>query len=215
MEPPQLKPQQLESWQLHNSNRSALTALLCQHRWIDHIDSIHAKDDRSDLQQTLQTALEHSDAVILTGGVSMGDYDYVPEIVRQVGGEVVFHGLPVRPGKPILGAATKDGKLIVGLPGNPVSATIGGHRFALPLLAKISGQIDWLPRSAAVRLTNSDSKTIPLHSMRLVRLTDHGEAEIVPSQGSGDLVSLGQSTGYVELPPGESGDGPWPYFAWT
>ena len=145
----------------------------------------------------------------------MGDYDYVPDIVRSVGGEVVFHGLPVRPGKPILGAATSDGKLIVGLPGNPVSATIGCHRFALQLLAKKSGQTNWIPQQPTVRLTNPGTKTIPLHWMRLVSLVETGIAQGVQSKGSGDLVSLGQSTGYVELPPGESGEGPWPYYPWS
>ena len=203
-----------EPWQLRNSNQTSIKALLSGYPWIDVVAATHAKDDRDSLQASMQSAIENSDAVLLTGGVSMGDYDYVPDIVRSVGGEVVFHGLPVRPGKPILGAATGDGKLIVGLPGNPVSATIGCHRFALQLLAKKSGQTDWIPKQAMVRLTNPGTKTIPLHWMRLVSLAETGIAEPVQSQGSGDLVSLGQSTGYVELPPGESGEGPWPYYHW-
>ena len=144
----------------------------------------------------------------------MGDYDHVPEVIQQVGGNVVFHGLPIRPGKPILGAATDNGKLILGLPGNPVSATIGCHRFCIPLLAKMSGNQDWLPSRPVVRLNHAGEKTIPLHWMRLVRLCEAGTAEPVISRGSGDLVSLGQSTGYVELPAMASGEGPWPYHAW-
>ena len=144
----------------------------------------------------------------------MGDYDYVPDVVREVGGEVIFHGLPIRPGKPILGAATGDGKLILGLPGNPVSATIGCRRMALPLLAKLSGQIDWQLPCPFVRLTGAGNKSIPLLWMRLARLTKNGTAETVRSQGSGDLVSLGQSTGFVQVPAGESGEGPWPYYHW-
>ena len=65
-----------------------------------------------------------------------------------------------------------------------------------------------------VRLEQAGTKTIPLHWMRLVRLIDNGVAEPIASQGSGDLVSLGKSTGYVELPPNEGGQGPWPYRAW-
>ena len=102
----------------------------------------------------------------------------------------------------------------MGLPGNPVSATIGCQRMALPLLAKLSGQTDWLPACPVVRLEASGDKTIPLHWFRLVRLTADGVAVPVISQGSGDLVSLGQSTGFVELPPGVAGEGPWPYHAW-
>lgn len=201
-------------WQLRNSNRASLTSMLGTVAWlaISHVD--HCIDDRATLTELIGQRLQQSDAVLMTGGVSMGDYDYVPDVVRQLGGKVVFHGLPIRPGKPILGAATGDGKLIIGLPGNPVSATVGCRRIAMPLLGKISGQTEWLPPCGVVHVQDADAKTIPLHWMRLVRLVDHAEARLVPSQGSGDLVSLGQSTGFVELPPAACGQGPWPYYAW-
>jgi molybdopterin molybdotransferase len=203
-----------EPWQLRNSNRESLFSLLQPAAWITvrHID--HCKDDRKILTRLLRERLPEADAILMTGGVSMGNYDHVPDVIRDVGGEVVFHGLPMRPGKPILGAATDDGKLLMGLPGNPVSATIGCRRMAMPLLAKISGQGNWMTPCPVVRLKDGGDQRIPLHWMRLVRLTDHGVAEPVISQGSGDLVSLGQSTGFVELPPDVSGEGPWPYYSW-
>ncbi len=203
-----------QPWQLRNSNRASLAGVLAEKNWIAPPASDHCRDDRQALTQMLTAHLKKSDAVLLTGGVSMGDYDYVPDVVREVGGEVVFHGLPIRPGKPILGAATNEGKLIIGLPGNPVSATIGCRRMALPLLAKLSGQVDWQPICPFVRLSGAGDKTIPLHWLRLARLTEHGIAETVQSQGSGDLVSLGQSTGFVHVPAGKSGAGPWPYYDW-
>lgn len=204
-----------EPWQLRNSNRTSLTSLLQSVPWIsvDYVD--HCKDDRQSLLDLISQRVGQADAVLLTGGVSMGNYDYVPDVVREVGGEVVFHGLPIRPGKPILGAATGEGKLLLGLPGNPVSATIGCRRMAMPLLAKKSGQTNWSPPCPVVRLVGAGSKTIPLHWMRLVRLTEHGTAEAVISQGSGDLVSLGQSDGFIETPPGTADEGPWPYYAWA
>ncbi|TWU23927.1 Molybdopterin molybdenumtransferase [Novipirellula galeiformis] len=201
-------------WQLRNSNQIALASLFESKPWITINAVHHACDDRETLTALLSGLLPQTDAVIMTGGVSMGDYDYVPDGVRDVGGEVVFHGLPIRPGKPILGAATEEGKLILGLPGNPVSAVIGGLRFALPLLAKQSGQVNWRPRCTQVRLENPGEKTLPLWWLRLVTMTAHGTAEPVHSQGSGDLVSLGQSSGVVEIPAGESGEGLWPYYAW-
>jgi molybdopterin molybdotransferase len=204
---------QPEPWQLRNSNRSSITSLLSR-SWIQIVATDHCQDDSGQLADTLHRRLSQSDAVILTGGVSMGDYDYVPEVVQASGGEIVFHGLPIRPGKPILGAATAAGKLILGLPGNPVSATIGGHRFAIPLLAKLSGQVNWQPPCPAVRLDGAGDRTIPLHWLRLVCLSGPGVAVPVISRGSGDLVSLGASSGYVEIPPGEKGSGPWPYHAW-
>jgi molybdopterin molybdotransferase len=200
-------------WQLRNSNRFSITSVLAR-PWLEVVATDHCQDDSEQLAETLRSRLAQSDAVILTGGVSMGDYDYVPEVVQACGGEVVFHGLPIRPGKPILGAATDDGKLILGLPGNPVSATIGAHRFAIPLLAKMSGQLDWQPPCPVVRLSGAGEQSIPLHWLRLVRICSAGIAEPVISQGSGDLVSLGQSSGYVAMPPGAHGEGPWPYYAW-
>ncbi len=148
-------------WQLRNSNLSSLSALLNPLPWltINHID--HCRDDRPALTDLLAERLEQCDAVLLTGGVSMGDYDYVPDVVQELGGDITFHGLPIRPGKPILGAATAAGKLILGLPGNPVSATVGCRRFALPLLAKQSGQTDWNPTCPVVRLAASRQQNDP------------------------------------------------------
>lgn len=200
-------------WQLRDSNRSSVSAVLTPNAWIDCHDVSHSQDNRSALAEAISSRLNASDALVLTGGVSMGDYDFVPDVVRELGGEIVFHGLPVRPGKPILGAATKTGQLILGLPGNPVSATVGANRFLLPLLAKQSGQANWNRPRTLASVTNPDEKTIPLHWMKLVRLVDDGRAEIVASRGSGDLVSLGKADGYVSVPPGEGGEGPWPYFA--
>ena len=202
-------------WQLRNSNRDSLIALLDAIPWVSITATEHCIDDRAALTDTLQRQLQSSDAIVMTGGVSMGDYDYVPDVIRDVGGEVVFHGLPIRPGKPVLGAATNDGKLLVGLPGNPVSATIGCRRLTLPLLARLAGVSRWLPHPSFVNLNDAGDKTIPLHWMRLVQMIEDGTSIPVLSRGSGDLVSLGQSDGFVELPPGESGKGPWPFYRWT
>lgn len=202
-----------QPWQLRNSNRFSLRAVF-DRPGLDVESVEHCRDDAGLLEQTLARLLAESDAVVLSGGVSMGDYDHVPEVVRRVGGEIVFHGLPIRPGKPILGAVTDQGKLVLGLPGNPVSATIGAHRFALPLLAKIAGQTDWRPQCPVVELHEAGDQTLPLHWFRLVRLTAPGVAAPVISRGSGDLVSLGDSSGYVEIRKGQSGSGPWPYYSW-
>ena len=174
-----------QPWQLRNSNRAALASLLDGKAWIHTVHVDHCKDDRQALTELLGDRLRDSDAVLMTGGVSMGDYDYVPDVIRELEGEIVFHGLPLRPGKPILGAATSDGKLIMGLPGNPVSATIGCRRMAFPLLARIGGERNWLPSCPVAKLRQPGKKTIPLFWMRLVRLEEHGQAQLVLSQGFG------------------------------
>lgn len=201
-------------WQLRNSNREAIATLLAARNWISISSVEHCIDDQKQLQETLADCLNTSDAILMTGGVSMGDYDYVPDVIKDLGGDIVFHGLPIRPGKPVLGAATNDGKLLLGLPGNPVSATIGCQRLGIPLLAYMAGNRDWLPKAPVVQVENSGNKSIPLTWLRLVKLVENGVAEPVITQGSGDLVSLGNSDGFVEVPPQQNGKGPWPFHAW-
>jgi len=201
-------------WQLRNSNRESIATLLAARNWVSIVSVEHCIDDQKQLHDTLVDRLNRSDAILMTGGVSMGDYDYVPDVIRDLGGKVVFHGLPIRPGKPVLGAATNDGKLLLGLPGNPVSATIGCQRLGIPLLAYMAGKRDWLPKVPVVQIENSGNKSIPLTWLRLVKLVDNGVAEPVITQGSGDLVSLGNSDGFVEVAPQQNGEGPWPFHAW-
>lgn len=210
-----------QPWQLRDSNGPTVAALLSGKPWIKLEQQTRCGDNRQQLQLQLAEALLSSDAVILTGGVSKGDHDYVPGAIVDAGGEVIFHRLPIRPGQPILGAVTAAGQLLLGLPGNPVSAACGMVRFGLPLLRKLSGNQQWKSRPPGVSIRNPGHKTLPLHWMRLVRLsspqfaTGVVEAEWVASQGSGDLVALGASDGFVEQPPEAVGAGPWPFYSWN
>lgn len=205
---------QVEPWQLRNSNRSAVQAMLSQLPFVSVEIVEHLLDDRGSLIESLEKAVRLCDAVVITGGVSKGDYDHVPDTIAGRGAEIVFHGLPIRPGKPILGAATDTGKLILGLPGNPVSTTINGHRFLLPLLRRLGGMKNWMDRPSVVTLAEPPTKPIGLHTMLLARMIESGVAELVPARGSGDLVALAQSDGYVCVPPMDVTTGPWPMFRW-
>ncbi len=209
-----------QPWQLRDSNGPTVAAMIADKPWLRLEQQTRCGDDREQLRAQLAEVLQRSDAVILTGGVSKGDYDYVPAVIAETGGEIIFHRLPIRPGQPILGAVTSRGQLILGLPGNPVSAACGMLRIGLPLLRKLSGNQHWKSRPLSVLVQNPGDKTLPLHWMRLVRLTNTAsesgtvEAELVASQGSGDLVALGASDGFVEQPPGTLGPGPWPFYRW-
>ena len=211
---------ELKPWQLRNSNQATIRAVLATHPWIKLVDARHIKDDLDSLKQHLQGALEEADAIVMTGGVSKGDYDFVPDAIAAVDGQVVFHGLPIRPGKPILGAATSNGKLILGLPGNPVSSAINANRFLVPLLRRIAGVTSWQSTATFATVKHATFKTVPLHTMLLARHVDDGNVELVPSKGSGDLVALGQSDGYICLPPSvdpndSNAIGPWPFYSWS
>ncbi|KAA1260685.1 Molybdopterin molybdenumtransferase [Rubripirellula obstinata] len=201
-------------WQLRNSNMHSLVAMLSNKPWLQTQSSQHCGDDRDKLATALQQSLGNSDAVILTGGVSMGDYDFVPDVITEVGGQIIFHRLPLRPGKPILGAVTREGKLIVGLPGNPVSAIVNARRMVLPLLAKKSGQTNWLPSQPKIHVEGLKSKLLPLHQMILVKINEAGHGVVVPSKGSGDLVALAHSDGFIQIPPNTADNEPRPFYRW-
>ncbi|HBJ35629.1 MAG TPA: molybdopterin molybdenumtransferase MoeA [Planctomycetaceae bacterium] len=209
-----------QPWQIRDSNGPTVAAMINGHAWLQLAHSMRCGDDRDELKVKLATAIADSDAVILTGGVSKGDYDHVPEVIASLGGEILFHRLPIRPGQPVLGAVTSSGKLILGLPGNPVSTACCMQRIGMPLLRRMGGHTDWRAQPSHVTVDNADDKTLPLVWMRLVRSIGYdaksgtNRVEYVRSQGSGDLVALGTSDGFVELPPGSKGPGPWPFYHW-
>ena len=207
--------EQVQAWQLRDSNGPTLNAILSSRPWIDIEQVNRAPDDFDMLAREIRESLEAVDAIILTGGVSMGDFDFVPAAVKRAGAEPVFHKLPIRPGKPIFGASGPVGQLVLGLPGNPVSAAVGAVRFAIPLLSKMAGCHAWMPPHPRITLEDHGEKTLPLTWFRLVQLQSNGACNPVRTLGSGDLVSLATSEGFVEVPAGETGPGPWPFWSWS
>ena len=104
-----------EAWQLRDGNASALEALLRGAAWIGAVDALRVRDDPKALEMEIGTLLESCDAILLSGGVSVGDHDHVPRALRALGVQTVFHGLPIRPGKPVLGGVTGDVRPVLGL----------------------------------------------------------------------------------------------------
>ena len=200
-----------EPWQIRDSNGPALAALLGSRAYVDAVAPEHVADDPRILTATLLRLIASHDAVFVTGGVSAGDYDYVPAAVAACGGTTVFHKLPIRPGKPLL-AATAGGTLILGLPGNPVSVLYCARRFGIACLRKLAGcsEPEQIHR---VTLLNPDARSLPLHWGRLVTLSDEG-ATLLPTASSGDIITAARSDGFVEISAGESGPGPWRFWAW-
>jgi len=197
-------------WQIRDSNSLTLHCWLGTLPWVDVQCSHSVGDNLQNIQESLVRACQKSDAVILTGGVSAGDTDFVLPAIQALGGTVLFHRLPLRPGKPVL-VALLNGKVVVGLPGNPVSAAVTSRLIAEPLLERLAGR----STAGPLRLTvsNPDEKNLNLFWYRLVRRTEIG-LQLVDTQGSGDLVSLARSDGFVELPPGCTGAGPWRTWLW-
>jgi molybdenum cofactor synthesis domain-containing protein len=204
-----------QPWQLRDSNGPALWAMLSGMPWLAVQRPRHVADDLQAMQAAFDQALAAHDAVIMTGGVSVGDHDHVPTIVREAGCDVVFHGLPIRPGKPMLGAIGPKGQLVLGLPGNPVSVMITSRRLADPALRRAAGINTTEDHPAMVRITNPDDRSLKLHWWRPVRRTGADTVELIQTQGSGDLVSTAGSDGFVEVPAGESGPGLRAFYSWS
>lgn len=203
-----------DPWQLRESNSYTLRAFLSRLPWVELIRCAVVRDNPHQTDAAVARAVSDSDVLLMSGGVSMGQRDFVPEAVKKAGCRVIVHRLPVKPGKPVLAAVGPGGQLVMGLPGNPVSVMVSAHRFALPAMKKLAGSSEPVQRTAAVDLQQGDEKLLKLWWYRPVRLTRGGTAELIRSKGSGDLVSVAESDGFVEVPPGEYSRGWLSYYPW-
>jgi molybdopterin molybdotransferase len=138
-----INPQQiLEKGQIIDSNRYALTAFVSSLGAIPIPLGI-IKDNRDSLRHTINNAVNSSDLVLSTGGVSVGDYDYIEEILAELGGEILIRSIAIQPGKPLTVATFSNGCLYFGIPGNPVSALVSCWRFVQMAIKKLSGLTDY------------------------------------------------------------------------
>jgi len=124
--------------QIRSSNNYTLAALF-ESAGAEVIQLGTAPDDKDEIMKTFQTALQSADILVSTGGVSVGDYDFVKDIVPRLGADVVFKGVGIKPGRHIM-VAQKEEKFILALPGFAYSSTVTSILYALPLIAKMLGK---------------------------------------------------------------------------
>jgi molybdopterin molybdotransferase len=204
--------QEVQPWQIRDSNGPMLRTLLGGSAWLEPSPLLAARDDRRDLHDTLARALKCHDVVVLTGGVSVGDLDLVPEVVRMCDCRVVFHGLSIRPGHPLLAAAGPNGQFVAGLPGNPVAALATCTRFVASGLRRRAGLGPQQP--PRVNLATPVANAGAVWRYQLVRVLGDGAVHTVSSRGSADIVAVAQSDGIIEVPPNTRGNGPFPFWPW-
>jgi molybdopterin molybdotransferase len=128
--------QPLQHGQVYESNSFALKAGL-QQLHINGVQVLYATDKPEVVTETLKKSLEQSDVVLLTGGISVGDYDFVLQAATECGVEKLFHKIKQRPGKPLY-FGKKQNKLVFGLPGNPSSVLTCFYQYVIPALEKLS-----------------------------------------------------------------------------
>jgi molybdopterin molybdotransferase len=135
--------------QIRSSNHLTLEALF-KSNGANIIQMGIVKDDINSITNLLETALLKADIIITTGGVSVGDYDFVQDVIKdKLKAEVLFHGVNIKPGMHLL-AAIKDGKIIIALPGFAYSSTICAILYVLPLIFKFRNSNESLPLVKAI-----------------------------------------------------------------
>jgi molybdopterin molybdotransferase len=193
----------VEDWQIYRSNAYGVLATL-QGRGFQQLAHDHLPDDLEVLRSRLRAHLDDHDVLILSGGVSMGKFDYIPQVLGELGVRAVFHKVEQRPGRPFWFGVGAQGRTVYALPGNPVSTLVCLLRYVLPGLDAALG----VTAHAAdlVALAEDFEVRPPLTYFLPVRLeTQASGASIAlprPTRGSGDFTSLIGSDGFVELPPG-------------
>ena len=159
--------QELAPGKIYNSNRYTLMTIMreigCEPIYLGA-----AKDTAEDICRALTKGLESCDAILTTGGVSVGDYDCTPAAMELAGAEILFRGVDLKPGM-ACAYAVKNGTLICGLSGNPASALTNLHAVALPALRKLTGRNDYESKEITVQLANGFKKKSP--ATRLLRGT--------------------------------------------
>ena len=180
--------------QVYDSNSYALRALL-KEQGVHRISVFYAKDHLEETAFTLEEALSNHDMVLLTGGVSVGDYDFVVQACQQVGVEQLFHRVAQKPGKPLFFGKLGE-KLIFGLPGNPASVMSCFRQYVLPAIQFMSGKN--LEEPLMGKLKHSYEKQSNL-SFFLKGRVENGIVTVLGGQASYQQNSFVQANCWIEL----------------
>lgn len=190
----------LENGDIYDSNRYSIKAMLSRLN-VDVVDYGIISDDEALLRDTFIKADIEADAVITSGGVSVGEADYTKVLLEELG-QIGFWKLAIKPGKPFAFGTLPNSKFF-GLPGNPVSATVTFHQLVVPALAKMSNQnFTPTPRFNAIAMSPLNKSAGRMDFQRGVySVSDGGQLQVVStgSQGSGVFSSMSHSNCYIVL----------------
>ena len=188
--------------QIRNSNGYQLIAQVIRAGGLPVYLGI-SEDTKEATYNTIRKALDENDIVLLTGGVSMGDFDFVPEVMVKAGVDIKFRSIAVQPGKPTIFGTFDDRKYIFGLPGNPVSSYTQFELLVRPLMNKIMGaskgiSMFKLPMGAEYRRRKSERK-----SFLPINIGKDGKVYPVEYHGSAHIHSYVSANGIVSIEIGE------------
>ena len=189
--------------QIRDSNGPALCTALSTWGFTEITHNI-LPDNLEVITEELNRITALNDIVLLTGGVSVGEYDFVPEAVNRIGATIHFHKVAMKPGKPHLYATLPGNRHLFGLPGNPLSVLTGFYEFVLPALRRLSGMAEERCRTS-VYLPLSNSVSSKKDRVRFILAKLHWnakgpEAEPLISRGSADLTAGSKADGVIVVP---------------
>lgn len=168
-----------------------------------------ARDDPDETRRLLAAALEN-DVVVTSGGVSVGDYDFVKQVQEELGVQRRFWGIATKPGKP-LAFGTRGDTLVFGVPGNPVAAMVSFEMYVRPAILALQGRRDvyrpWF-RAAAAEAVGPTKERTEVRRCRLSHVDGRVRFTTTGPQGSGILSSMAGAEGLFFVPPHYPGGGP-------
>lgn len=187
--------------QIRNSNAYSLAAQVAGAGGIP-VRLPLAPDEKTRLRRLIEDGLE-SDLLLLSGGVSMGKYDLVEQVLHELGAEFYFTGVKIQPGKPLVFGKARD-KYFFGLPGNPVSTMVTFQLFASALLDALGGANPQELPFALAELSADVSTKAGLTRFLPAKLTPHmrcSTVSLVPWNGSGDVFAQARADCLLVIPP--------------
>ncbi|MDD4601241.1 Molybdopterin molybdenumtransferase [bioreactor metagenome] len=195
--------EQLQVGKIHNSNVHSLGAR-CQQLGAEPLYFGIVPDEKDVTAERMRQALKKADLVITTGGVSVGDFDVVPATLKQIGADVLFWKVKMKPGSPVI-AAQKDGKLLIGLSGNPAAALITFDLLVVPVIKKMMGLCQQLPMKITAVLANDFAKESPQRRFLRGKLEisyPTNRIRLTGNQQNGVLKSMIDCDVLIDVPAG-------------
>lgn len=189
----------LQPGKIYNANTAYLLARLRQLN-VDVTESLSSKDDLETIVEALERCAENADFIITTGGVSVGQKDLMEQAVRRFGGEIVFHGIAIKPGMPTL-FAVKGKTMILGLSGNPFSAAVPFELLLRPALYRMTRNPAYQLRQETVQAANGFDKRSP--TRRFLRaICENGQVSMPEEQANGQMRSMIGCNCLIDVPAG-------------
>ena len=190
--------------QIRRSNTYSLQAALTD--WGLSADTDHLFDEKNHIHDRLEKIIDSYPLIVLSGGVSKGKYDYIPEVLEELKCSKLFHRVAQRPGKPFWFGTTPKGGCIFALPGNPVSTFMCAQRYLIPWL---NASVGLPPFTTPIAQLQKPFTFTPALTYFLQVKTNYSDEAIfqawpVAGRGSGDLANLTLADGFLELPPDQT-----------